>query len=176
MCHLFEMVMLFCIYAAQNSGYASEELDEPENDAMEVDEETSPTKKRKLTKAAEAKLKAQEKKKLGKKDSDDEDDDDDAYTAPSKSIWASSGGPKPPVGNFEKCAICEKQFTVVCTYISSIPHCLIPRVDQIYYGGQFGKRLPVSSVREGRWKRPIQETCSAQKAESTGRKAEHRQL
>ena len=89
-------------------------MDEPEGEVMEVDEMQTPTKKRKLTKAAEAKLKAQEKKKRGKKDSDD-DDDDDTYTTPSRSIWASSGGEKPPVGNFEKCAICEKQFTVVCT-------------------------------------------------------------
>ena len=73
------------------------------------DEEISvPAKKRKLTKAAEAKLKAKEKKKKG---SDDEDED--AYTALSKSLW-SVGTSKPSVGSFEKCAVCKKQFTVVC--------------------------------------------------------------
>lgn len=107
------------------SGYASDELDEPENaaapeDAMQVDEAASPTKKRKLTKAAEAKLKAQEKKKLDKKDGGGEDEEEDAYTAPSRSLWATNAGPKPPVGNFEKCAICEKQFTVVRALLSLI--------------------------------------------------------
>ncbi|KAF9481314.1 RNI-like protein [Pholiota conissans] len=82
---------------------------------MEVDEEEKPTpaKKRKLTKAAEAKLKAKEKKKRGKKGSDDEEynEDDDAYTALSKSMWT-NGASKPPVGSFDKCAVCGKQFTV----------------------------------------------------------------
>ena len=76
----------------------------------EDEEMTVPAKKRKLTKAAEAKLKAKEKKK--KKGSDD-DEDEDAYTALSKSLW-SAGTSKPPVGSFEKCAVCKKQFTVVC--------------------------------------------------------------
>ncbi|KDR82125.1 hypothetical protein GALMADRAFT_58846 [Galerina marginata CBS 339.88] len=73
----------------------------------------SPTKKRKLTKATEAKLKAKEKKKKGKKDDDGnyEDDEEDAYTALSKSLWKNSSS-KPPVGSFENCAVCEKQFTV----------------------------------------------------------------
>ena len=82
---------------------------------MDVDDEDEggeekpvPAKKRKLTKAAEAKLKAKEKKKKG---SDDEDED--AYTALSKSLW-SNGTSRPPVGSFEKCAVCKKQFTVVC--------------------------------------------------------------
>ena len=104
----------------QVSGYASDNLDEPEGgdtvgDAMDVDGEDEdeeerpvPAKKRKLTKAAEAKLKAKEKKKKG---SDDEDED--AYTALSKSLW-STGTSKPPVGSFENCAVCKKQFTVVC--------------------------------------------------------------
>ena len=102
---------------SQISGYNSDNLDEPEGDdaagdAMDVDGEDeeipTPAKKRKLTKAAEAKLKAKEKKKKG---SDDEDED--AYTALSKSLW-SNGTSKPPVGSFEKCAVCNKQFTVVC--------------------------------------------------------------
>ncbi|KAF6758311.1 hypothetical protein DFP72DRAFT_191959 [Ephemerocybe angulata] len=107
------------------SGYGSDNLDEddgepePEQDgddekAEELEESPAPAKKRKLTKAAEAKLKAQEKKKKGKgkKGSDDEDyEDDDPYTSLSKSMW-SSGSSKPPVGSFENCARCEKQFTV----------------------------------------------------------------
>ncbi|KAF8959677.1 hypothetical protein BDZ97DRAFT_1666772 [Flammula alnicola] len=77
---------------------------------MDVDEEPAPAKKRKLSKAAEAKLKAKQKK--GKKDSDDDDDgEDDAYTALSKSLLT-NGASKPPVGSFENCAVCGKQFTV----------------------------------------------------------------
>ena len=116
---------------SQVSGYASDNLDEPEGgdttgDAMDVDDEDDedeekpvPAKKRKLTKAAEAKLKAKEKKKKG---SDDEDED--AYTALSKSLW-STGTSKPPVGSFEKCAVCKKQFTVVCllqNFLSLLGH------------------------------------------------------
>jgi len=104
----------------QTSGFASDELDEPEGDtvedeAMDVDdgEKEKPSKKRKLTKAAEAKLKAKERKKAGQKGSDDEDGDEDAYTALSKSLYT-NGASKPPVGSFENCAVCGKQFTVVC--------------------------------------------------------------
>jgi DNA repair protein RAD7 len=85
-------------------------LDEP-------DEETPTTKRRKLTKAAEEKLKAKEKakaKKKGKKvDDNDNEGEDDMYTALSKSTWGGAASIKPPVGNFEKCAKCEKEFTVV---------------------------------------------------------------
>lgn len=103
---------------SQVSGYASDDLDELEGgataaDAMDIDDENEeepiPAKKRKLTKAAEAKLKAKEKKKKGS----DDDEDEDAYTALSKSLW-SNGTSRPPVGSFENCAVCEKQFTVVC--------------------------------------------------------------
>lgn len=104
----------------QTSGFASDELDEPEGDtvedeAMDIDDEEKekPSKKRKLTKAAEAKLKAKEKKKAGQKGSDDEDGDEDAYTALSKSLYT-NGASKPPIGSFENCAVCGKQFTVVC--------------------------------------------------------------
>ena len=84
---------------------------------VDEDEEKAKPKRRKLTKAAEAKLKAKEKKKKG---SDDEDED--AYTALSKSLW-SSGASKPPVGSFEDCAVCQKQFTVVCyTFLSHLRH------------------------------------------------------
>ena len=66
-----------------------------------------------MTKAAETKLKAKAKKKAGKGDDDDNDDDDeDAYTALSKSMFTNGAGPKPPIGSFESCAKCEKQFTV----------------------------------------------------------------
>ena len=95
----------------QASGYNSDDLDDPEGE----EEEEAPAKKRKLTKAAEAKQKAKAKKKKG---SDDENynDEDDAYTALSKSLWTNNGSSssKPPVGSFEECAVCEKQFTVVC--------------------------------------------------------------
>ncbi|KAJ2928494.1 hypothetical protein H1R20_g8594, partial [Candolleomyces eurysporus] len=114
----------------RESGYGSDNLDEDDEGNREEDQDENgadeeaveepernspaPAKKRKLTKAAEAKLKAQEKKKAkgkGKKGSDDEyQDDDDPYTSLSKSMWSS--GSKPPVGDFENCAKCEKQFTV----------------------------------------------------------------
>ncbi|PIL33306.1 hypothetical protein GSI_04756 [Ganoderma sinense ZZ0214-1] len=90
-------------------GYASDDLDEPE-------EEPAP-KKRKQSKAAEAKQKAKAKakaKKKGKKGDDDDDyeddEDEDPYSALSK-MWKNDL-PKPPVGSFENCARCEKQFTV----------------------------------------------------------------
>lgn len=78
---------------------------------MDVDEEdqSNAKKKKKLTKAAEAKLKAKEKKKHTK----DADEEEDAYTKISKSLWSTGAAPKPPVGSFEKCAVCQKQFTVV---------------------------------------------------------------
>ncbi|KAI0933361.1 hypothetical protein AcV5_005524 [Taiwanofungus camphoratus] len=90
------------------SMYDSDNLDEP-------DEEEPLPKKRKLTKAAEVKLKAKEKakaKRAKKKQDDDdyEDEDEDAYTALSK-MWKDDL-PKPPVGSFEECARCDKQFTV----------------------------------------------------------------
>ena len=86
-------------------------------------------KKRKLSKAAEAKLKAKEKAKAKKKakkgddDDDYEDSEDDPYNALSK-MWKNDL-PKPPVGSFEKCAKCRTQFTVVrrihiCTMASII--------------------------------------------------------
>jgi DNA repair protein RAD7 len=87
-------------------------LDEPE-------EETPATKKRKLTKAAQDKLKAKEKRKANQKkkggDDDKEGEEEDPYTALSKSAWGGAASAKPPVGNFETCARCEKEFTVVRT-------------------------------------------------------------
>jgi hypothetical protein len=126
------------INVVKASGYGSDNLDDEDEElagneveggneaAMDVDEEevaaapvpASPPKgrKRKLTKAQEAKAKAQAKKKAkGKKggddsDFDDDDDEDDPYTSLSKSMWSKA---KPTVGNFENCARCKKQFTVV---------------------------------------------------------------
>jgi DNA repair protein RAD7 len=96
--------------ARQASGYASDELDEPAKEPVV-------TKKRKLTKAAEAKLKTKEKKNAKKKaeGDDDSDEDGDAYTALSKSMWTNgeSSPSKPPIGSFEDCAKCEIEFTVV---------------------------------------------------------------
>ncbi|PSR79176.1 hypothetical protein PHLCEN_2v7147 [Hermanssonia centrifuga] len=98
--------------------YASDNLDE-------TDTEPAP-KKRKLTKAAEAKLKAQEKAKAkkGKKKGDDDGDyedgesDEDAYTALPK-MWKDQN--KPPVGSFEDCAKCSKQFTVTKYTVAAKP-------------------------------------------------------
>ncbi|CDO77781.1 hypothetical protein BN946_scf185041.g13 [Trametes cinnabarina] len=97
-------------------GFESDNLDEPE-------EPVTP-RKRKLTKAAEAKLKAKEKEKAKKKakknDNDDyEDEDEDPYSALSK-MWRDDI-PKPPVGSFENCARCQKQFTVTKYTVAANP-------------------------------------------------------
>ncbi|KAK0468416.1 RNI-like protein [Desarmillaria tabescens] len=85
----------------RRSGYVSDELDEP----------ASPAKKQKLSKAAEAKLKKTKKSK--KDDKDGKDEDEDAYTALSRSMWSTVGSSsKPPVGSFDTCAKCGKQYTV----------------------------------------------------------------
>jgi DNA repair protein RAD7 len=84
-------------------------LDEPE-------EGTPATKKRRLTRGAQEKAKDKAKAKKGKKGNGGDDglgDEPDPYTALSKSPW-SIATVKPPIGNFEKCAKCEKEFTVVC--------------------------------------------------------------
>ncbi|KAG2066384.1 RNI-like protein [Suillus decipiens] len=89
----------------RNTGYASDELDEPA--------EESPVKKRKTTNGrATAAAKAKAKKKA-KDDGDYEGTSEDEYRAISKNLWSVGGnGPKPPAGSFETCARCEKQFTV----------------------------------------------------------------
>ncbi|KAG5651697.1 hypothetical protein H0H81_007756 [Sphagnurus paluster] len=95
--------------------YDSEELDDPQEEMT--------TKKRKLSKAAEAKLKTKPKKKNEDEDYDGRDDDD-PYRALSKT-WGGRGNavstPKPPVGNFENCAKCEKQFTVTKYTMAAVP-------------------------------------------------------
>ena len=100
------------------NGYNSDHLDESEDE--------KPKKKRKMTKAAEAKAKAAAKAKATAKKKKDDDDDfedneeEDPYNALSK-MWKDTS--KPPVGSFETCARCDKQFTVVCTYlVKSIPY------------------------------------------------------
>ena len=96
---------------AEASGYASDELDEP----------ATPAKKRKLTKAQEAKEKAKAKKAAKKQGDDDSDEDEgnDLYTA----LSGMRGGGKPPVGSFSNCARCEKQFTVVRNALTSMGAC-----------------------------------------------------
>ncbi|KAI0074674.1 RNI-like protein [Panus rudis PR-1116 ss-1] len=108
---------------AQNDAGAgddeNEEAQEYSSDHLDESEEERPTaKKRKLSKAAEAKLKAQEKAKEKAKtkkkggdddDYDDDEDEEDPYNALSK-MWKDTS--KPPVGSFEDCARCGKQFTV----------------------------------------------------------------
>ncbi|CAL1703119.1 unnamed protein product [Somion occarium] len=96
--------------------YASDHLDE-------TDEEQPAQKKRKMTKTAEAKEKAKAKANAKKKKGDDEDfedsdEDEDAYTALSK-MWKDNS--KPPVGSFENCARCNKQFTTKYTMAANPP-------------------------------------------------------
>jgi DNA repair protein RAD7 len=74
-------------------------------------------KKRKMTKAQEAKAKAAAKKAAKKQkggNDDDDSDDDDPYNALSKAL-RTPGVPKPAPGTFSDCAKCGKQFTVVST-------------------------------------------------------------
>ena len=67
-----------------------------------------------LLKKMKAKEKAKgKKKKDGGGDNDKEADKEDPYTALSRSTWSGAASAKPPVGNFETCAKCEKEFTVV---------------------------------------------------------------
>ena len=95
------------------SGYASDNLDESEDEQI-----TQPKKKRKLTKTAEAKLKAKEKATINKKGKkgkpeSDEEEEGDSYNAPSKGVISGAIGGQPPVGHMKNCAKCSKKFTVV---------------------------------------------------------------
>lgn len=101
------------------------------DDLDEEEEQKSPAKKRKLSKKEQEKLKAKEKakakrgKKKGGDDSDFEDDsDEDEYSALSRRAISNRDkgavSAKPPVGSFETCAECEKQFTVVRTGFSQV--------------------------------------------------------
>jgi DNA repair protein RAD7 len=102
------------------SGYVSDNLDESEGD-----KNSPPKKKRKFSKAVEAKLKAKEKAGLnakkgkGKGDDDEYDDEEDPYNAPSKGWISGATGTAPPIGTFQNCAQCEKKFTVVSKFIET---------------------------------------------------------
>ena len=99
------------VFKVKGEEYDSENLDD--------EPESRPEKKQKLTKRQEQKLKAAEKKKLKKDGAVDLDDsDEDEYTALSRGAErnkqrAGVSDGKPPVGDFELCARCEKEFTVV---------------------------------------------------------------
>lgn len=99
------------IFKKTSAAYDSDDLD------GEQEVEPQPVKKRKLTKAAEAKLKAKEKADAKKKKKDekiDDDEEEDPYRALSRSWGGNSTSPtKPVIGNFEDCAKCKVQFTVV---------------------------------------------------------------
>ena len=136
-------------------------MDEPE------DEEPAPT-RRKQSKAAQKakekgkakeKEKAKAKAKKGKKGDDDnyEDEGEDPYSALSK-MWKGDL-PKPPVGNFENCAKCEKQFTVVRTrpYYQPSSHSRLAVVDEVYHGREPSSRVALPHLREICWCRPLQE-------------------
>jgi len=106
-------LLILTIFMNKATNYASDELDDPE-------EESPAKKKRKSTKGrATAAAKAKAKKKA-KDDGDYEGSSEDEYKAVSKNLWSmgGNGGPKPPVGSFENCARCEKQFTVVRLFFS----------------------------------------------------------
>ena len=97
------------------ASFDSDELDEEEEEEVQ-----SPAKKRKLSKKEQEKLRAKEKAKAKKK-KDDSDSSDDEYTALSRRATSNRArgatGVKPPVGSFENCAECEKQFTVVSSIL-----------------------------------------------------------
>ncbi|EIN07847.1 RNI-like protein [Punctularia strigosozonata HHB-11173 SS5] len=111
--------------ARRTLDYDSDELDEPDEEHKKAPnrDEEEPSPKRRKTNAkskaapakaekenAKAKGKGKGKSKKGKGSDDDyEDDDDDAYNG--LSLWSTNAS-KPPVGSFENCAKCEKQFTV----------------------------------------------------------------
>ncbi|KAG6333302.1 hypothetical protein ID866_5789 [Astraeus odoratus] len=100
---------------AGTSGYNSDQLDEPEQQSLPKKTRTS---KGKTTAATKARA-----KKKAKEDGDYEGTSEDEYTALSKRMRSLSGtsGSKPPVGSFEKCAKCEKQFTVTKYTIARDP-------------------------------------------------------
>ncbi|KAH7087924.1 RNI-like protein [Auriculariales sp. MPI-PUGE-AT-0066] len=98
------------------TGNDSEDLD-----ASEGEINTPANKKRKLTKAVEARLKAKAKasaRKKGIKVSDSEDDDEDEYNMPSSKP---ANAPPPPAGSLEECASCEKRFTVTKYTVAARP-------------------------------------------------------
>ncbi len=91
-----------------------------DSDNLDDSEDAAPIgKRRKLSKKEQEKKKAKAKpgKGKGKKGDVESDGSDDEYTALSRSMFDVKGkatGAKPPIGSFENCTKCEKQFTVVC--------------------------------------------------------------
>ena len=60
--------------------------------------------------------------------------------------------PKPPIGSFENCARCEKQFTVVSTLISFVSSYLTTRaLDEVYLSCKPSTRLVVPYMRQVFW-------------------------
>lgn len=96
-------------------------------------------------------MKAKAKKTKEEEDDDDDDDDDyeDAYTALVKDSYKST---RPPVGSFENCAKCKKQFTVV-RYFQWCPSAVVMKSfpDQIHHGSSTSPRVLVPQVREILW-------------------------
>ena len=164
---------IFCsladpLTATQNADdYSSDNLDDTDT------EKAPPKKKAKLSKAAEAKLKAKAKAKAKGKKKKGEDDEDynesdsgeDAYTALSK-MWKDPN--KPPVGSFAECAKCGTEFTVVWSSLHItvwiVRANLIP--DQVH-GRSCDGRFFVPPVREVFRGRPVQKTCSTEKAQAS---------
>ena len=154
---------------------AEEELN---SDNLDEEEESPsrPQKKRKLTKKQEQKLKAAEKKKLKKKGALDSDESEDEYTALSRGAYrnkqrAAFSDMKPPVGNFETCARCEKQFTVVsASYhppcLKNAKHSCSSESDQVHNGSEPRPWLALSYVREGIGSGSIQEANRTRSAEA----------
>lgn len=106
--------------------------------------------KGKTTAAAKSKA-----KKKAKEDGEYEGSSEDEYTAVSRNLWSmgSSGDPKPPVGSFEECARCEKQFTVVIMdgFLSRLAHSHFLYPDEIYAGSESTTWLPLLPVCESVW-------------------------
>ncbi|KZT18911.1 RNI-like protein [Neolentinus lepideus HHB14362 ss-1] len=91
----------------------ADEAEEYHSDALDEPDEPT-TKKRKVTDKGKGKGTIAAKKKAKEDDDASYDEEEDAYTAISKQLWRGNGSTsaKPPVGSFENCAKCEKQFTV----------------------------------------------------------------
>lgn len=166
----------------KKSGYASDALDETEEDKNKP-----ATKKRKLSKVTLEKLKAKEKakaktgrkKKAGNADDDYEDSDEDEYTALSRGGFTrvGKGSVLPPAGSFEDCATCQKRFTVVCLHVALFSnHTHNVTSDSIHNDGQSRTRLPLpqlcQSVRCG----SLQKISLAEKAQGSYGEAEGHQF
>ncbi|EJD06146.1 RNI-like protein [Fomitiporia mediterranea MF3/22] len=126
------------------NGDVTNQVEETTQEAVEYDsdnldgeneEDEKPAKKRKLSKKEEEKMKAKEKakaRKNRKKKGDDDDDysdgsEDDEYNALSRGASFNrtraglSGTAQPPIGSFEDCVKCGKQFTVTRYTMAAVP-------------------------------------------------------